>query len=329
VFDRYDPKPDPLQDYIVMTPDRYHQDNTFRTRYYAAYAECSLKLNPVVTVNPSIRYERYSYEGRNYLSPRLSIRYQLTPEVSLNASGGIYYQLPELAVLSMEPSNAALKNERALHVIAGASAYLTNDLKCTVESYYKKFDDLLIRTKSYDNQYSNNGTGWASGFDVSLVKRFADKYYAQTSYSYTISKRDDHHGAGEYDYSYSKPHMFNILGGYQFSEEWSLTAKWMITSGLPKDEYIIHTNVLNNPHVIRYAEEIVKRNGRRFATNQSFDLRVDYRKQFSFMAVSVYLDIWNLFGTKNVASEEFLPQSGTFSSETLGMVPTFGFNIEL
>lgn len=89
-------------------------------------------------------------------------------------------------------------------------------------------------------KYSSTGTGWASGFDISLVKRFSDKYYGQASYSYTISKRDDNTGEGEYEYRFSKPHMFNILGGYQFDEEWSLTAKWLITSGLPTDDYIIH-----------------------------------------------------------------------------------------
>jgi outer membrane receptor protein involved in Fe transport len=228
----------------------------------------------------------------------------------------------------MDKSNINLKNEQALHIIAGTSAYLTNDLKLTAESYYKKFENILVRTNSYNMQYSNNGTGWASGFDISLVKRFSNNYYGQMSYSYTISKRNDNNGEGEYDYRFSKPHMFNILGGCQFNDEWSLTAKWLITSGLPTDDEVIHTNVFNNPNVVRSSEEIVKKNGHRFETNQSFDIRVDYRKQFKYVALNFYLDIWNLFGTKNVASEMFLPQSGEFSSESLGMVPTFGFNIE-
>ena len=328
VFDKFDLRPDPTKEYIIISPQQYNQDNNFNSTYYAGYAEISMNLSPSFTLNPGVRFEHYSYDNSNYISPRISMRYQLTPEVSLNASSGIYYQLPELAVLAMDQSNMNLKNEQAMHIIAGTSAYLTNDLKLTAESYYKKFENILVRTNSYNVQYSNNGKGWASGFDISLVKRFSNNYYGQMSYSYTISRRNDNNGEGEYDYRFSKPHMFNILGGCQFNDEWSLTAKWLITSGLPTDDYIIHANVFNNPNVIRYSEEIVKQNGHRFEINQSFDVRVDYRKQFKYVALNLYLDIWNLFGTKNVASEVFLPQSGEFSSEPLGMVPTFGFNIE-
>jgi outer membrane receptor protein involved in Fe transport len=327
-FDRSDYRPDPMRYFIIILPERYNQDNNFNSNYYAGYAELSIKFGLKITVNPGVRYEHYTYNNEKYISPRLSMRYQLTQDVSFNASTGVYYQLPELSFLAMEKLNSKLKNERAVHFIAGTSVYLSKDLKMTAESYYKKFDNLLVKANSYDMQYSNSGTGWASGFDISLVKRFSDKYYGQTSYSYTISKRNENNGDGEYDYRFSKPHMFNILGGYQFNEEWSLTAKWLITSGLPTDDYVIHADVFNDPNIVRYSEEVVKRNGHRFRTNQSFDVRVDYRKQFKYVALNLYLDIWNLFGTKNVASEKFLSQNGEFSSETLGMVPTFGFNIE-
>jgi outer membrane receptor for ferrienterochelin and colicin len=328
VFNKSDSRSDPTKDYIIISPQRYNQDNNFNSNYYAGYAEASLKLSSQFTMNPGLRYEHYVYNNENYLSPRLSMRYQLTPKISFNVSSGVYYQLPELGTLAMDNSNGNLKNERAMHFIVGTSAYLSNDLKLTMESYYKKFDNLLVRTNRYDEQYSNDGTGWAGGFDISLVKRFSDNYYGQTSYSYTTSKRNDNKGEGEYDYAFSKPHMFKILGGYQFNEEWSMTAKWTITSGLPTDDYIIHADVLNNPNVMRYSEEIVKRNGHRFALNQSFDVRVDYRKQFKFVALSLYIDIWNLFGTKNVTGEQFIPQNGDFSNEGMGTVPSFGFSLE-
>lgn len=255
VFNASDYRPDPTKYFIVVTPLQCDQDNNFRSNYYAGYAEISLKFNPRFTVNPGLRYEYYTYNNEKYLSPRLSLRYQLTSKISLNASTGIYYQSPELSILAIDKSNSNLKNERSLHFIAGTSAYLSNDLKLTAESYYKKFDNLLVRTERYDMKYSSTGTGWASGFDISLVKRFSDKYYGQASYSYTISKRDDNTGEGEYEYRFSKPHMFNILGGYQFDEEWSLTAKWLITSGLPTDDYIIHENVFNDPNVMRYPKK--------------------------------------------------------------------------
>jgi hypothetical protein len=328
VFGSTEHRADPTKYFITISPEQFNKDNTFNSNYYSGYIEASLMFGSQCTINPGVRYEHYTYNNDNYLSPRLSMRYRLTPDVSFNVSTGVYYQMPELSILAMDKSNSTLKNERALHFIAGTSAFLSNDLKLTVESYYKKFNDLLVQTNRSDLQYSNDGTGWASGIDISIVKRFSDTYYGQASYSYTISKRDDNNGLGEYDYRFNKPHMFTLLGGVQFNEEWSMSAKYAITSGLPADDYVIHSDVFNNPNVLRYSEEIVKRNGHRFAPNQSLDVRVDYRKQFKFFALSLYLDIWNLLGVKNVTGEGFLPQSGELTSETLGMVPTLGFNLE-
>jgi outer membrane receptor protein involved in Fe transport len=328
VFGKSDYRPDPSRYYIIITPAECNQDNKFNSNYYAGYGELSAKIGSRLTVNPGLRYEYYTYDNEDYISPRLSMRYSLSKNISLNASTGIYYQLPELSIMAVNKSNSNLKNEQAIHFIMGISAYISNDLKLTVETYYKKYDDLLVRTNSYDMKYSNNGTGRASGFDISIVKRFTDKYYGQVCYSYSISKRNDNNGEGEYEYGFSKPHMLKILGGYQFNDEWSLTAKWLVTSGLPTDDYVIYSDVLGNPNVVRYSAEIIRKNGHRFATNQSFDIRVDYRKQFKYFALSLYLDIWNLFGTKNVTNENFLPQSGKFDSEVLRTVPTFGFSLE-
>jgi hypothetical protein len=55
---------------------------------------------------------------------------------------------------------------------------------------------------------------------------------------------------------------------------------------------------------------------------------VDYRKQFKYVALSLYIDIWNLFGTKNVTGEQFIPQNGEFTNEGMGTVPSFGFSLE-
>ncbi|MBN1397861.1 MAG: TonB-dependent receptor [Bacteroidetes bacterium] len=327
VFKKFEYRSDPSKYYVLLTPEEFNQDNTFNGNYYAGYSEISAELGKF-TLNPGLRYEYYTYNNCHYFSPRLSMRYRLTADISFNAASGIYYQLPELSLLALNKSNNDLKNERAIHFIAGTSFYISNDIKMTAEGYYKQYDDLLVCTNRYNMKYSNEGTGRAGGFDLSIVKRFSDKYYGQACYSYSISKRDDNNGQGEYDYGFGKPHMFKVLGGYQFNERWSLTAKWIITSGLPTDDYVIYENVLEDPNIIRYSAEMIRKNGHRFGLNQSFDVRVDYRKQFRHFALNLYIDIWNLFGTKNVTEEKFLPQSGEFSAEVLGTVPSFGFSLE-
>lgn len=326
VFGKNDIRPS-TQNFLIINPDDYNASTTLKNTYSATYAEASFDFGKL-TVNPGLRFEHYSYNRDNYFSPRLSLRYQISPKVTINASTGIYYQMPELYLLSMDSFNSDLKNEKAYHIILGTSTYLTNDIKLTLETYYKKLEDAVVRQDRNDLKFTNGGDGWASGIDLSLVKRFADDFYGQLSYSYTISKRNDNDGGGEYDYAFSKPHMFNIMGGYQINEEWSVTAKWYITSGYPVDNYIINEDVLNNSEKLRYSKEVTEKNGHRLAANHSLNIRVDYRTQFDFFALNLYVDVLNVYGVKNVTREDFLEQSGLHHNETLQTVPTLGFRLE-
>jgi outer membrane receptor protein involved in Fe transport len=206
--------------------------------------------------------------------------------------------------------------------------YLTDDIKLIAETYFKKLEDVVVRKDHSDMKFSNTGKGWASGIDLSLVKRLSNNFYGQLSYSYTQSKRNDNNGNGEYDYEFSKPHMFNIMGGVQLSDEWSLSAKWYITSGYPADDYIIHSNVLDNTDKMRYSKEITKKAGSRLAANHSLNIRVDYRTQFKYFALTLYADVLNSYGYENITAEEFLPQSGESSREALEAIPTIGFSLE-
>ena len=328
-FDAGDRRADPAEYFIGLTPADYNEQNIFNGDCLSAYAELSLKPSSRLTVTPGMRFDRYTHTGIEYYSPRLSARYQLTPAFAFNGATGIYYQLPELHLLAMDRANTALGNERAILAIAGISSYLTEELKLTAECYVKSLSNVLVRSQRNDVKLTNAGTGWAYGVDLGLVKRFSGKFYGQASYSYTVSRRDDHDGTGEYDYEFSRPHMFNILGGYQFNEEWSMAAKWYVSSGLPADDCVIHPNVLNDPNRLRYSKEITRRNGRRFPANHCLNVRLDYRTQFRYLALGVYVDILNVYGAANISAEEFLPQSGKLSAEPLGVVPTFGFRIEL
>jgi hypothetical protein len=329
VYDAGDRRPDPAEQFIALTPEDFNEHNGFRNDCISAYAELLLKPSSCFTVTPGLRFDRYTHTGIEYYSPRLSARYQLTPTLALNGATGIYYQLPELHLLAMDRANTTLGNERAVLAIAGVSSYLSEELKFTAECYFKSLSNVLVRSHRNDMKFTNGGTGRASGVDLGLVKRFSGKFYGQASYSYTVSRRDDHDGMGEYDYEFSRPHIFNILGGYQFNEEWSMAAKWYVSSGLPADDCVIHSNVLNDPNRLRYSQEITRRNGRRFPANHSLNIRVDYRTQFRYFALGVYVDILNVYGAGNISSEEFLPQSGKQHAEPLGVVPTFGFRLEL
>ena len=122
--------------------------------------------------------------------------------------------------------------------------------------------------------------------------------------------------------------MFNILAGYQFNKEWSVSGRWYLSSGVITDSYKIYSDVHNNPNLMRYSKEITGNNDCRLHAAHSLNIRIDYRKQFDWFALITFLDIMNVYGNKNITREDFLPQTGKHSEEALETLPSFGIKVE-
>jgi hypothetical protein len=329
VYDRNDARPDTSQLYIVRLPEHVNA-RYLKSRYSAAaYTELSLSLGDAFVLNPGVRYERNEFNSKDYVSPRFSATCALDPRTQLSLAAGLYHQAPAIAVIVADPVNESLNNEKSVHLILGLTRTLADDLKVTVEGYYKSFDDLLVRQDRTTARRTNAGDGWASGIDVSLVKRFVDKFYGQINYSYAQSKRNDHDGSGEYNADFNQPHIFNILAGYELNEEWSFSAKWKYATGRPADSYILHADIFNNPSFVRYSKEITGNNGRRLDDFHTLNIRVDYRKQLGRCALVTFVDVMNVYDRLNPSEERLIEKTGEVKKIGFRMIPTFGLKLEL
>jgi hypothetical protein len=328
-FDETDFRPDTAQKFVLVNPDEYSNRFDAALNNAAAYCEYSRLLFDKATVNSGLRYEYSEANKKSYLSPRMSAGIALTKRTRLNLAAGIYYRAPELKEIVSDHRNRNLESERAAHIILGVSHYLRGDLRLTIETYYKNLENLVVRPDRASERRTNQGEGWARGVDVSLIKRLEDKFYGQVNYSYSQSKRDDNNGEGSYNSDFNQPHIFNILFGYQFNKAWSVAARWKYATGLPKDDYVVHADVHDDPEFIRYSREIIHHNTKRFVNYQSLNVRLDYRLQISRVAIVSFLDIMNLYNHENVSDEEFLPRSGTLDAHSIGITPTIGVKIEL
>lgn len=327
-YEQGDFRPDPARKYIIVTPDRYNATFGEAVMSYNVFVENSTSFGPL-TINPGIRYEQNNLNNKNYISPRFSASYLLDPRTQLTFASGLYYQAPDYRIIAANPVNRSLANERAIHAILGVSRYLGENFKVTVEGYYKSFDDLIVRPDRTSQIRTNAGTGWASGVDFSVVRRFVDKWYGQLNYSYAQSKRNDSNGLGDYNSDFNQPHIFNILVGYELNDEWAFSAKWKFATGRPADSYIIHQDIFSNPSFVRYSQEITGKNSRRLDNFHTFNLRVDFRKQLGRFALVSFLDILNVYGRLNVNEERFLERGGVVEKKGFEMIPTFGLKLEL
>ncbi|MBI3586101.1 MAG: TonB-dependent receptor [Ignavibacteriales bacterium] len=328
VFDRSDYRPDLSQYFLIRDPARlnFHFDDVQYSA--AAFSTLSLTMHEALTLNPGIRFEYSDLSKKSYLSPRLSATYAVSGETRINVATGIYYQVPTFKEIASDEQNKNLSYERAYHVIMGLTTYFTEDLKFTAETYYKKFDNLVVQPDRTSPIRTNGGDGTAAGIDLSLVRRFSNQYYGQISYSYAYSKRDDHNGEGIYDSEFNQPHTVNILFGYQVNQEWTISAKWKYATGKPTDAFVVHPDVHNSPNFIRYSKEITAHFAKRLPAFHSLNLRIDYRKQFNSFAIVSFLDILNSYDRSNVNLRRFLEASGKEQDEGIPILPTIGVRIE-
>ena len=328
VFDSDDFRASPQQRYIVTTPDQVDSRFDAAQGQFATFAEWSLTPVQRFTVNAGGRYAFNQLNGRSYWSPRLSSSFRLTGRTRLNMATGVYYQTPLFDVSTAATQNEDLENERAVHLITGVSHYLRDDLKLTAEMYAKDFDDLIVHPDRTSQLRTNAGDGWARGIDLSLIKRLVAKFYGQVNYSFSRSERNDHDGLGRYDSDFNQPHIFSVLGGYEISKSWSISAKWRYASGRPRDSYIVHADVFDDPDHQRFSQEITDNNGERLPSFHTFNIRIDQRTQLGRFALVGFLDVVNAYDHLNVNEQRFLPLTGTVDERGFGILPTLGLKLE-
>ena len=318
------------QYYLILQPARFNSLKDSAAINGSGYLDLSFNIAGWLTLNPGIRYDYTGFTNENTFAPRISGSIALDTRQSINFAVGIYYQDPEYADVAGQPRGQALKNPRTDQYILGYKYYFSPDLKLTTEGWYKQFMDQIAQPNSGVPYLTNNGTGYAYGGDVSLVKRLSEKYYGQISYSYMVSKRDDHDGQGSYDYTFSIPQSVSLLGSYQPNKKWAFSGKFRYSTGRPTDKYIVHSNVFNDPAFLRYSQQTINKNGDRLANFISLDGRVDYtwssKNKSSWTA---FIDIVDLNNRFNQSSAIFQPETGKAYYLGVAVFPSFGLRLDL
>ena len=327
-FKSTDARPGSNQYYQLLNPGQYNASFNGRSFNGSGYLAATWKVSNSITLNPSIRYDYTGFNEQHTVSPRLSGSIMINDKQSINFSSGIYYQDIALSDIASQRFGGNLRNERSFQNIAGYKYQFSSDLKLVVEAWHKQFDDVIVQPNRVQSTLNNNGEGYAYGADISVTKRLSEKWFGQFSYSYMNSKRDDNNGAGSYDYTFNIPHNLSLLGSYKPNKKWIFSGKLRYSTGRPADEFIVHSNVFNNPAMVRYSQEITVVNGRRLADYLSVDLRVDYSIPMKKGIFSAFVDLANINNQFNVNAEIFLPQTGRPYDIGLAVFPTFGVRLE-
>ncbi len=320
---------------------------------YATFVEADWLAHPRLNLNFGLRadYYQFLHDGL-YLAPRASVKYKLAEKHSLRASGGVYYQAPSYVWVA-NPFNEGLKALQNRMAVVGYDCLIREDLRLSVEGYYKKYSDLpggivpgktdyIVLTNTgtgfggreddfqsfgyYD--LTSTGTGQAYGTEFMVQKKFSDiPLYGIFSLTYSKSEVTANNGT-TYPGQYDQRVIFNLSGGYIFNSKWEVAAKFRYYTGVPYTPiYRPAENPSNPGSIVNLPDEYLSA---RLKPGHHLDIRVDRYFNFSNWTLIVYLDIQNIYNYKipQRPSYDFW-ENRIITSSDIGILPSVGVSFEI
>jgi hypothetical protein len=273
-----------------------------------------------------VRFDHFSFTKQTTLSPRLSATYHLTDQTSLNMAYGRFYQNPASYQIAQDPVNQQLRSSNATHSIVGIDHLIREDLRATVEVYYKKLADVIVGSDT-SAVLTNTGSGFARGIEFSIQKKFTGGFVGTASYSYSESRRRDAVGSGEYYFEFDRPHIVNLIAGWELGDNWQLGAKFQYASGSPYTP-VVGVALKNRTYYVVDAAI----NSARFPAYHKLDIRLDKKFVFAAWTLTAYLDLWNIYNRQNILDYSYKVDAGGNITETprydFGILPIIGLSAQ-
>lgn len=138
---------------------------SFKENNLANFVEADFFASNRFVLRTGLRHAYTSLSQEHFISPRLAMSYKLTDEGQFSLAYGKFTQAPQNNYSIVQPN---LAPEKASHLILNYQ-HIKNNRIFRVESYWKKYDDLVKFQQINDlnpANYNNNGEGQAKGIDV-------------------------------------------------------------------------------------------------------------------------------------------------------------------
>ena len=327
VFRRSD-LPDPGLMYQPVYPQFVNATFSNAAFNVSGFVNYSMIFFKKLSVNAGVRYDYNGFSDQHAVSPRLSGSYYLNEKGSFNFGYGLYFQDPVYSDIADQPAGNKLKMEEVSQYILSYRHYFRKDIKFTIEAWHKSFTNLVVTPVNGTVFKNNNGVGRGSGIDLNLTKRLLTKLHGQIGFSYIDITRDDNDGIGAYNFAFSQPYQCNVMVSYKMMPRWIFSAKYRYATGKPKDNYIIHRNVLGTAADNRYSKELIGRNELRLPDFSSLDIRINYNFRFRSAKMTAFFDVVNVLNKQIANSESFNPITGQNYYDGLAIFPTGGLKFE-
>jgi hypothetical protein len=286
------------------------------------------------------RRDTESYTGfdETVSSPRLNVRYDLTPQTKLLVAWGDYNQFQPVEGLQVEDGieQFALAVD-AEHRIAGFEHNFDTAFSLRVDAYQKRYRRLRPRFVNLFDSYEpipeakpdryrvDAESAEARGIEVTLRRRATEGFSWWASYTY--AKVEELIDGVDVPREWDQPHALNVVLNWQ-GARWNFNVASAWRSGWPRTD--AELGVVDTPSGPQPSIVPGPRNANRYGDYSRVDARVSRNVNLQRGTFTYFFEIYNLFDTANpccIDEQELLagPSLQLDEENWAPRMPSFGF----
>jgi len=273
----------------------------------AAFAWLSYRPLESLMLTAGLRLEAYSRPvSEMSLMPRFTASWRLGESTLLKGGIGLYAQTPQHDELSKILGNPDLLMERAWHYTLGLEQDLPLDISLDVQVFYKTLDRLVVSDDEL--AYNNEGVGKISGLEVLVRRDLTDNLFGWLAYTMMLSKRRDGPGERWRLFDFDQTHILTLVLGYRLPtgpvkpnhgmrDGWEFGLRFQLVTGNPTTPIV---DAVFDADYDTYHRIPGLINTERLPYFHQLDLRIDYTWAWDNWALSLYLDVQNVYNHRAV-----------------------------
>lgn len=281
---------------------------------HAAYVQSNLLVSDELSVQAGLRANHYSTSGITNFDPRLSARFQVTPDIALKASWGIFHQYLRLASApdfsffdTWLPTDNTVPAGKAIHYILAVETSPFEDFSFNVDLYYKTLNNIneLRQNQTRAETVAEVfyiGHGESYGAEFFLQKKFgALTGWIGYGLGFVFATFDSVNQGNTFRPKYDRRHDFKVNALYTLNDHWDFGASFIFQSG---QSYTGATSQLGGS-LPDWEGGILMVNpsqrwGLRLPNSHQLNINVNYNTHIWDLPFRIFLDVYNVYSRRDI-----------------------------
>lgn len=301
----------------------------------AVYIEPEIKPYDKLLLVPGLRVDHFGTLGVTTVSPRFNFRWDFIDRFTAKGGVGLFTQNVLNGSEDPEFGNPNLVPEKAMQYALGAEWRPLDFVELDTTAFYRDMFDLLSQTDAVeiDDQgevdpvlFLNEGLGRAYGAEVLLRHYPQNRFFGWVAYTLSWSDRFNQISEQWEPYEFDQRHILTLVAGYNLPDNWDVSSRFRLVSGNPTTPTI---GAAYNADTNDYVPISGEKNSARDPLFHQLDIRVDKKFVFQNWLLGGYLDIQNVYNSKNPQGKRY-NYNYTDSEPVRGLpfLPTIGIKGE-